>query len=76
MYNNQGNKGVTTHTSDINITRVNPKAYQTKVIPTEQPSTNVLKNSPSPSNKVTVGVDDSGGNSVPEKHMQSFDCKS
>jgi len=34
------------------------------------------KNSSSPSNKVTVGIEDSGGNSLPEKHIISFESKS
>ena len=44
----------------------------------KEPPKTVLKskNSSSPSNKVTVGIEDSGGNSLPEKHILSFESKS
>ena len=52
--------------------------FQAVAMQEKEPPKTILKskNSSSPSNKVTVGIEDSGGNSLPEKHIISFESKS
>lgn len=56
----------------------NRPQFHLVVIQEKEPPKTVQKskNSSSPSNKVTVGIEDSGGNSLPDKHIISFESKS